>query len=148
MDKTRSAYADHPGYRVDLLPQTARVRVFQGETLLADSRRTLLVKETAHRDVVYFPEADVRLDLFDASDHHSFCPFKGEADYLSLARAERPDPNLAWRYRKPFAEVAGLTGHVAFYAERVRIEVEGPCTPLQHEAPHESAGRRGQEDRR
>jgi acyl-CoA thioesterase II len=67
----------------------------------------------------------VRLDRFDPSDHHSFCPFKGEADYYSLARAGRPDPNLVWTYRKPFAEVAGLAGHVAFYAERVRIEVEG-----------------------
>lgn len=121
----RSAYADHPGYRVELLPQSARVRVWQGETLLADSRRTLLVRETAHREVVYFPEADVRLDLFDASEHHSTCPFKGEADYWSLARAERPDANLVWTYRKPFAEVAGLAGHVAFYADRVRIEVAG-----------------------
>ena len=125
MDKTRSAYADHPGYRVDLLPQSARVRVFQGEALLADSRRTLLVCETAHAEVIYVPEADVRLELFDPSDHHTFCPFKGEADYLSLARGGQADPNLAWTYRKPFAEVAGLAGHVAFYAERVRIEVEG-----------------------
>ena len=124
MDKTRSAYADHPGYRVDLLPQRARVRVWQGETLLADSRRTLRVEETAHRDVTYFPESDVRLALFDASEHHTFCPFKGEADYLSLARAERPDPNLVWTYRKPFAEVAGLAGYVAFYADRVRIEID------------------------
>jgi uncharacterized protein (DUF427 family)/acyl-CoA thioesterase len=120
-----SAWADHPGYRVELLPQSTRVRVWQGETLLADSRRTLLVRETAHREVVYFPEADVRLDLFDASEHHSTCPFKGEADYWSLARAERPDANLVWTYRKPFAEVAGLAGHVAFYADRVRIEAEG-----------------------
>jgi acyl-CoA thioesterase/uncharacterized protein (DUF427 family) len=101
------------------------VRVWQGETLLADSRRTLLVKETAHRDVIYFPEQDVRLDLLDASDHHTTCPFKGDAGYYSLARAERPEPNLVWTYRKPLAEVAGLAGHMAFYAERVRIEVEG-----------------------
>jgi acyl-CoA thioesterase II len=123
MDKTRSAYADYPGYQVVLLPQRARVRVWQGETLLADSRRTLRVEETAHRDVIYFPEADVRLELFDASEHHTFCPFKGEADYLSLARGEKPDANLVWAYRKPFAEVAGLAGYVAFYADRVRIEV-------------------------
>jgi uncharacterized protein (DUF427 family) len=124
MDKTRSAYADYPGYRVALLPARARVRVWQGEALLADSSRTLSVTETAHRDVIYFPIADVKLELFDASDHHTFCPFKGEADYLSLARAERPDPNLVWTYRRPFAEVAGLAGYVAFYADRVRIEVE------------------------
>jgi uncharacterized protein (DUF427 family) len=124
MDRTRSAYADYPGYRVDLIPKTQRVRVYQGETLLADSQRTLLVEETAHRDVIYFPEDDVRRELFGPSDHHTFCPFKGEADYWSLVGAERPDPNLVWLYRKPFAEVAGLAGYVAFYADRVRIVID------------------------
>jgi uncharacterized protein (DUF427 family) len=124
MDKTRSAYADYPGYRVDLIPQPGRVRVYQGDALLADSRRTLRVEETAHRDVIYFPEADVRRELFEPSEHHTFCPFKGEADYWSLAHAERPDPNLVWMYRRPFDEVKGLAGHVAFYADRVRIVVE------------------------
>jgi uncharacterized protein (DUF427 family) len=95
MDEARSAYEDYPGYRVELLPQTVRARVRQGATLLADSRRTLLVKETAHRDVTYFPEADVWLELFEPSDHRSFCPFKGAAEYLSLARAEHPAPREA-----------------------------------------------------
>jgi acyl-CoA thioesterase/uncharacterized protein (DUF427 family) len=130
MEQARSAFRDHPGYRVDLITQANRVRVWHGETLLADSRRTLLVKETAHREVMYFPEADVRLDLFDRSDHHSVRPFKGEADYWSLARAERPDPNLPWTYRTPFPEVAGLAGHVGFYGDRVRIEAEPGGAPV------------------
>ena len=125
MSEIRSGYADHPGYRVELVPQDVRVRAWQGDTLLAESRRTLLVRETAHREVIYFPERDVRLDLLRANDHHTRCPFKGEADYYSLTRAERPEANLAWTYRKPFPEVAGLSGHLAFYADRVRIEAEG-----------------------
>jgi uncharacterized protein (DUF427 family) len=124
-DKTRSAYADYPGYRVDLIPQQERVRVFHGETLLADSRRTLRVEETAHREVIYFPEEDVKRELFAPSDHHTFCPFKGEADYWSLVAGERPDANLVWMYKKPFAEVAGLAGYVAFYADRVRMVRDG-----------------------
>ena len=36
-DKMKSAYADYPGYRVDLVPQTERVRVYHGDTLIADS---------------------------------------------------------------------------------------------------------------
>ena len=124
MDRSRSAFGAHPGYRVDLVAQATRVRVFQGETLLAESRRTLLVRETAHSEVVYFPAADVRLALFAPSDHRSWCPFKGEASYWSLARGECPEPNLAWSYRTPFPEVAGLAGYLAFYADRVRIESE------------------------
>ncbi len=125
MDEPRSAYADHPGYRVDLIPQDVRVRIFRGDQLLADSRRTLLVRETAHAEVIYFPPEDVRLELFEASAHRTRCPFKGEASYWSLARAERPEPNLAWTYRTPFAEVAALAGYVAFYPDRTRIESDG-----------------------
>jgi acyl-CoA thioesterase-2 len=120
-----SAWADHPGYRVELLPQPARVRVWQGGTLLADSRRTLLVRETAHAEVVYFPAEDVRIDLFERSDRRTVCPFKGEASYWSLARGERPEADLAWSYPAPLPEVAGLAGRVAFYAGRVRVEAEG-----------------------
>ena len=29
-----------------------------------------------------------------------------------------------WTYRQPFDEVAGIKGYVAFYHERVRIELE------------------------
>jgi uncharacterized protein (DUF427 family)/acyl-CoA thioesterase len=125
MEEGRSAYADHPGYRVDLVPQQVRVRVFRGDLLLADSSRTLLVRETAHPEVIYFPPEDVRLELFDASEQRTRCPFKGEASYWSLARGERPEPDLAWSYRTPFAEVAGLAGYVAFYPDRTRIESEG-----------------------
>ncbi len=124
MDRTRSAFADYPGYRVDLLPGPARVRVWQGETLLADTRRALRVEETAHKPVLYLPEEDLRRELFAKSDHHSWCPFKGEASYLSLVDGERRDENLVWTYRTPFEEVAGIRGYVAFYAGRVRVEAE------------------------
>ena len=122
-DKTKSAYADYPGYRVDLVPQTERVRVYHGDTLVADSTRTLRVKETKHADAIYVPEHDVRRELFEPTDHHSFCPFKGEASYWSL-KGETPDPNLVWMYPEPFPEGKGLVGYVSFYPDRVRFETE------------------------
>jgi len=73
VDKTGSAHADYPGYRVDLIPSGARVRVWQGALLLADSRSTLLVEETAHWPVIYFPEEDVERALFEPSDHRTGC---------------------------------------------------------------------------
>ena len=61
---------------------------------------------------------------FEANDHHSICPFKGEADYWSLTATEQPEENLVWTYRQPFDEVGGIKGYVAFYHEKVRIELE------------------------
>jgi acyl-CoA thioesterase len=51
------------------------------------------------------------------------CPFKGEADYWTLAASEPPLENVVWSYRAPFEEVAGLAGHVAFYCDRLEVEL-------------------------
>jgi acyl-CoA thioesterase II len=73
---------------------------------------------------LYFPVEDVRWEYFTATDHTSICPFKGQATYWSLAAVDPVEPNIAWTYSTPFDEVGGIEGHVAFFQERVRIEVE------------------------
>jgi acyl-CoA thioesterase-2 len=119
-----SAWGKYPGYEINLVPCEATARVWYGDLLLAESDSCLRVEETKHADRLYFPESDVRWDLFAPNDHHSVCPFKGEADYWSLAADGIADENLVWTYRRPFDEVAGIEGYVAFYHERVRIELE------------------------
>jgi len=119
-----SAWGKYPGYEINLVPCTATARVWHGDLLLAESDSCLRVEETKHVDRLYFPEEDVRWEHFEANDHHSVCPFKGEADYWSLTATEQPEENLVWTYRRPFDEVAGIKGYVAFYHEKVRVELE------------------------
>ena len=33
---------------------------------------------------IYVPEDDVRWEHFERTEHHTVCPFKGEADYWTL----------------------------------------------------------------
>ena len=126
MPRRESWYARYPDYRVDLEPSADHVRVLYGDRVLADSRRTLRVEETGHAPVIYFPLEDVRTELLEASAHATFCPFKGDASYWSLRLDGQREENLVWTYRDPFPEVAGLRGHAAFYADRVRIEEGAP----------------------
>ncbi len=119
MAKRESLYHKYPDYRVDLDPSTARVRVsFAGE-MIAESERTLMVRETKHTPVVYFPRDDVRFDLLEATSHVTFCPFKGEASYWTLRVGDRVEENVVWSYADPFDEVAGIKDYVSFYADRV-----------------------------
>lgn len=119
MAKRESLYHKVPDYRVDLDPSTARVRVsFAGE-VIAESERTLMVRETKHPPVVYFPRDDVRFDLLEATSHVTFCPFKGEASYWTLRVGDRVEENVVWSYADPFDEVAGIKDYVSFYADRV-----------------------------
>src|SRR6476620_1139793 len=124
MTTIESAWGKYPGYEINLVPCTATARVWQGDVLLAESDACLRVEETKHVDRLYFPEEHVHWQHFEANDHHSICPFKGEADYWSLTATERPEENLVWTYRRPFDEVGGIKGYVAFYHEKVRIELE------------------------
>ena len=122
MAKRESLYHKYPDYRVDLDPSTARVRIsFAGE-MIAESERTLMVRETKHTPVVYFPRDDVRFDLLEATSHVTFCPFKGEASYWTLRVGDRVEENVVWSYADPFDEVAGIKDYVSFYADRVDWE--------------------------
>jgi acyl-CoA thioesterase II len=119
-----SAWDSHPGYRIDLVPYPGVARVWHGELLLAESTAALRVIETDHVERLYFPESDVRLDLFAANDHHTICPFKGEADYWTLTAVTPAVEDVFWTYRDLFDEVAGLKGYLGVYHEKVRVELE------------------------
>jgi uncharacterized protein (DUF427 family) len=119
MPKRESLYSRFPDYRVDLEPGPGRVRVTLDGEVLADSQQTLVVRETKHAPVVYFPRVDVRWERLEPTAHQTFCPFKGEACYWSARAGDRVEENVAWSYPDPFDEVAGLKDYVSFYAERV-----------------------------
>jgi uncharacterized protein (DUF427 family)/acyl-CoA thioesterase len=119
-----SAWKKYPDYRIDLVPVRGTARAWHGDVLLAESDSCIRLEEIRHVDRIYFPEADVHWDLFEPTDHHTVCPFKGEADYWSLIGSDQPEDNVVWAYRAPFDEVGGIKGYVAFYQERVRIDLE------------------------
>ena len=121
MTTIESAWPRYPDYSIDVSPCHTPGQVWQGDVLLAESGRCLLVKEFKHADRLYFPEDDVHWDLFEPTEHHTVCPFKGEADYWSLVGTDRPEPDVVWTYRTPFPEVADIAGHVCFYDERLTV---------------------------
>jgi len=107
-----TAPRDHALYLEDS-PRRVRV-VFGGETI-ADSRSVKLLHETGHLPVYYFPQRDVRMDLLDATDHTTHCPFKGDASYWSVKVGDRVAENAVWGYPEPLESFPPIAGHVAFY---------------------------------
>ena len=121
MPNRESLYHKYPDYRVDVETNPDRVRALLGGTVIADSSRTLIVRETNLEPVIYFPRADVQLDLAERTSHHTFCPFKGEASYWTFRCADSAAENVAWSYEAPFHQVALLRDHIAFYLGRVDL---------------------------
>ena len=123
MPNPAPGFVNHPDHRVELLPETRRVKVVFGGMIIAESSAALRVEETGHDPVYYLPEKDVRTDLMHRTDHHTRCPYKGEASYWTIAVGEagssRGSENAVWAYPAPYDEVSGLEGYYAFYPNRV-----------------------------
>jgi uncharacterized protein (DUF427 family) len=107
---------DHP---ITVEPNPARVVVSVAGRVLADTRDALTLREASYPPVQYIPLADVDMSLLEPTDNASYCPYKGDASYYSVPTGGERSVNAVWTYRAPFAAVAQIEGHVAFYPDRV-----------------------------
>ncbi len=112
-------------HRVSTEPLVGRVQVRLGDLVVADSRRALVLHETGLPDAYYLPQDDVRMDLLEPTEHHTHCPYKGDAAYWSIKGPGRVVENAVWSYPDPLPEMAAIRGRLSFYRDRVdRIEVQ------------------------
>lgn len=102
-----------------------RVRAQFGGIDIADSQRTIVLHEGRLAPVVYFPREDVRMDLMTPSADSTFCPFKGNASYWTLALDGREAEQVMWSYEQPYSEVRPIAHYVAFYTELLDNWFEG-----------------------
>jgi uncharacterized protein (DUF427 family) len=123
-----------PYHRVDVLNSSRHVKVTLGGELVAETRRPRLLFETSLPVRYYIPMLDVKMELLDPSDTISRCPYKGVAAYWSVRAGGTVHPDLAWSYRSPIPECPKIENLIAFFNERVDLEVdeerlERPQTP-------------------
>ncbi|WP_112944370.1 MULTISPECIES: DUF427 domain-containing protein [unclassified Rhizobium] len=107
---------DHP---ITIAPNSKRVLVTWNGRVVADSRKALTLKEASYPAVFYVPRDDVDMELLTRSTHKSFCPYKGEASYYSIASDGQRSENAIWSYEDPSDAVSEIKGYVAFYPDRV-----------------------------
>lgn len=105
---------------------------------MAVSVNAQLMYELGHAPVYYFPREDVRMALLVPTDHHTHCPYKGDAGYFSVGAGGLVVENAVWYYDEPYDEMAHLKGLLGFYFERFGAWYENDC---KIEAPPEIDGR-------
>ncbi len=113
--------AEHP---ITIGPTRGRVVVRVGGRVVADSRQALTLQESAYRAVQYIPMADVDQSVLRRTDTSTYCPFKGDASYYSVQTPAGLVDDVIWTYEKPYAAVAEIGDHVAFYPDRAEVTVE------------------------
>ncbi|HTV83871.1 MAG TPA: DUF427 domain-containing protein [Dyella sp.] len=107
---------DHP---ITVERTGRRVVVKSGGRTLADTRDALTLKEANYPPVQYIPRKDVDMSQLARTDHATYCPYKGDCGYYSIAEAGERGVNAVWTYEHPYDAVASIKEHLAFYPDRV-----------------------------
>lgn len=110
---------DGPQHRLLATPFPRRVRAELAGTTVFDTTEGVLVHETNILPVLYVPETDVATELLEATDHHTHCPFKGDASYWSIRVGDTVAENAVWGYPAPNDEAQWFLGLQAFYWDRL-----------------------------
>lgn len=110
-----------PYHRVDVYPAARHVVVRVDGEVVAESDRPQLLFETGLPVRYYLPLDDVRADLLTRSDTVSQCPYKGAGQHWTLGEIT----DVAWTLPDPLPIAAAARDHVAFYPDKVELEVDG-----------------------
>jgi uncharacterized protein (DUF427 family) len=114
--------ATHP---ITVTPTGKHVTVLVNGVVVAESDNSLTLQEASYPAVQYIPMKDVAKNLLKPSSTTTYCPFKGDASYYSVATSASGDAveDVIWTYEQPYPAVADIAGHVAFYPDKAEITV-------------------------
>ena len=116
-------YKKYPQHRLSTRPAKLRVQVTHDGEVIADTSDAIEMHEmhVGHvvAPVVYdIPRKDVKMERLARTEHHSYCPFKGQASYYSLKDGAE---NSVWTYEQPYDEMLAIKGLLAFYPDKFDI---------------------------
>jgi uncharacterized protein (DUF427 family) len=110
---------DHP---ITITPLDGKVVVRAAGQVIAETTRALTLKEASYPAVYYIPRSDADMKTLEPTEHETYCPYKGDASYFSLPSGDA-GKNGVWSYQTPYTAVAEIKDHLAFYPDKVEIEV-------------------------
>jgi uncharacterized protein (DUF427 family) len=123
----------NPYVRVDALRSHRQLRVSLEGITLAESATPVLVFETGLPTRYYFDRTDVDFSHLVPTGTQTACPYKGVTSaYWSVRIGDEVrdgDQDLAWAYDFPTRQLLPIAGMVAFYNEKVDIDVDGTRIP-------------------
>ncbi|MEV6412359.1 DUF427 domain-containing protein [Kribbella sp. NPDC051718] len=108
-------------HRIDIRQTSRHLVVRDGERVVADSSRPLVLFESGFAPRWYVPREDVEHDALTPVEGQTFCPYKGLCSYYDIGAAG----HAAWSYQEAWTEVRRISGMVSFEADKVEVELDG-----------------------
>jgi uncharacterized protein (DUF427 family) len=88
----------------------ALVKAIWNGAVLAESDDTVVV-DGNH----YFPADSIDAGLFEESETHTICSWKGEASYRTVVAGGERNDDAAWFYPEPFEAASMVKDRIAFW---------------------------------
>jgi uncharacterized protein (DUF427 family) len=134
-DERIVGHAADPHHRNDIRATSRHLVVHDGDRVVADTHRPVVLYESGFAPRWYVPRADVDPAALTPADGPTFCPYKGLADHYDFGEHRR----AAWSYPDAWPEVARVRDLVSFEPDRIEVTLDGRrlhLEPGQTVTPH------------
>jgi uncharacterized protein (DUF427 family) len=119
MQTARTPRIPGPDHPITISNSTDRIVVKVAGRVVVDTKAALKLQEASYPPVYYLPRSDADMTLLAKTDHQTYCPYKGDCSYYSIAIGGDRAKNAIWTYESPYASVAAIKDYLAFYPDRV-----------------------------
>jgi len=122
-------------HRNDIRQTSRHLVVRDGDRVIAETRRPLVLYESGFAPRWYVPRDDINESALTPVEGQTFCPYKGLASYYDIGQNKR----AAWSYVEAWPEVAHVSGFVSFEPDIVDVYLDGrklALEPGQAVIPH------------
>ncbi|HVX45465.1 MAG TPA: DUF427 domain-containing protein [Mycobacteriales bacterium] len=120
-------HAADPYHRIDIRTTSRHLVVKDGDRVVADTHRPVVLYESGFAPRWYVPREDVAGTALTLNQNQTFCPYKGVASYYDVDDRK----GAAWSYPQAWPEVARIANHVSFEPDRIDVFLDGTQLALE-----------------
>jgi uncharacterized protein (DUF427 family) len=110
-------HAADPYHRIDIRNSSRHFVVRDGDRVIADTRRPVVLYESGFAPRWYVTREDIDEATLEHVDGQTFCPYKGLADYYSVGQRRR----AAWSYVDAWPESDRISNLVSFEPDKIDV---------------------------
>jgi len=120
-DERIVGHAADPYHRNDIRQTSRHLLVKDGDRVVADTTRPLVLFESGFAPRWYVPREDVDASALTPVEGQTFCPYKGLASYYDVGTRHK----AAWYYPDAWAEVGRVRDHLSFEPDVIDVFIDG-----------------------
>jgi uncharacterized protein (DUF427 family) len=120
-DERIVGHAADPYHRIDIRRTSRHLVVKDGDRVVVDTIRPLVLFESGFAPRWYVPREDIDESALTSVEGETFCPYKGLASYYAIGGRK----GAGWYYPDAWDEVASIRNMVSFEADQVDVFLDG-----------------------